>query len=259
MRPSATVVLVRAGPRGPEVYLVHRASGATFGSSYVFPGGVLEAADREATGRSDLENAEANRRLGLEAGGLEYYSAAIRELFEETGVLLARCRGGGPLPAPAALAAARARLNEGALDWSDFLEENGLVLACESLQYFAWWITPRVRPKRFSTRFFAAPLPEGQIASHDGRELTDGRWMTAPEALEAARRGDIVLPPPTAATLRDLAPLGDVAALFAWARRRAREGVPRILPVIVRQGGRDRVLVPGDPGYPADAGGEGDA
>lgn len=254
--PSATVVLARAGNRGPELYLVHRRSGATFGASHVFPGGVVEPGDRDVHAASALPADAADRCLGLAGGGLDYYSAAIRELFEETGVLLARRDGAGGLPAAPSqreLEGARAMLNDGQLRWSDFLRDNGLVLACDALHYFAWWITPRARPRRFSTRFFVARLPEGQHASPDGRELTDGRWMTAPDAIAAARAGELVLPPPTRATLRDLARCDDLDGLLDWARRRQEEGVPRILPAIVRAEGRERILMPGDPDYPAGA------
>ena len=260
-RPSATVVLVRAGGEAPEFFLVHRHARASFGASYVFPGGLLDAGDRDAEAFSRGFSAEdANRSLGLAAGGFDYYCAAIRELFEETGVLLARDAGGalvagGSLIA-AELEAARAALNAGTLRWPDFLRERELTLAADALQYFAWWITPRARPKRFSTRFFLAALPEGQAARHDGRELTDSRWATAVEALAAHDAGQLVLPPPTRATLADLANCGTLDALFSWASRRREAGVPRILPVIVSSGGQEAILMPGHPDYPAEAGQE---
>lgn len=226
---------------------------ATFGASYVFPGGVLEGDDGRAAALSVLSARAANRCLGLERGGLAWYCAAIRELFEETGVLLARGRQDTALPPRPVLVRAREALNGGTLRWSDFLEGNGLVLACDALHYVAWWITPRARPKRFSTRFFVAALPQGQQASHDGRELTDSRWTTVADALAGAQVGALALPPPTVATLRELARFDDLEELLGWARGRAAEGVPRILPAIIRQGGRDRVVMPGDPDYPPDA------
>ncbi len=247
-------MLARPGARAPELFLGQRRSGPAFGASYVFPGGLLEGADCDAAAFSELPAATANGGLGLAAGGLDYYCAAIRETFEETGVLLARARHGAGLPPREVLAAARRRLNEGELRWSDFLADRRLVLACDALHYFAWWVTPRTLPRRFSTRFFLAALPEGQEASHDGRELTGSRWMTAADAIAAAEEGAIALPPPTRATLSDLARCADLDALLDWARRRAAAGVPRIEPVIERRAGRDRVLMPWDPDYPADAG-----
>lgn len=257
-RPSATVVLAREGQGAPEFFLVHRHARASFGASYVFPGGVVDPADCEAEAFSREFPAEAaNRCLGLAAGGLDYYCAAIRELFEETGVLLARDAGGAmaagvSIPA-AELEAARAALNDGGLRWVDFLRERELTLAADALRYFAWWTTPKARPKRFSTRFFLAALPEGQAAVHDGRELTDSRWANAAEALAAHEAGELVLPPPTRATLADFAGCGTLDELLEWASRRRAAGVPRILPVIVPSGGRERILMPGDTDYPADA------
>ena len=260
-RPSATVVLAREGAGAAEFFLVHRHARAAFGASYVFPGGLVDPGDCEAEAFSRELSAEAaNRCLGLAAGGLDYYCAAIRELFEETGVLLARDAGGamaaGASIATAELEAARAALNAGSLRWADFLRERELGLAADALQYFAWWITPRTRPKRFSTRFFLASLPEGQAAAHDGRELTDSRWMTAADALAAHEAGTLVLPPPTRATLADLAGCGTLDELFDWASGRRQAGVPRILPVIVSSGGRESVLMPGHPDYAAAADGE---
>lgn len=253
-RPSATVVLVRDAKCAPEVLLVHRRSGPAFGASYVFPGGLLEGEDCRAAAFSDaLSPDAASRCLGLAAGGLDYYCAAIRELFEETGVLLARPRNEAAMPSAEALEHVRALLNEGRVAWSDFLGRNELALAGDALHYFAWWITPRARALRFSTRFFLAALPDGQEASADGRELTDSRWMTAADAIDVCAKGDITLPPPTLATLRDISGLGNLCSLLDWARQRAEAGVPRILPAIVRRDGRDRVLMPGDPEYPPDA------
>jgi 8-oxo-dGTP pyrophosphatase MutT (NUDIX family) len=260
-RPSATVVLAREGQGSPEFFLVHRHARASFGASYVFPGGLVDPGDCEAEAFSRAFPAEAaNRCLGLAAGGLDYYCAAIRELFEETGVLLARDAEGamvtGAFIGASDLEAARDALNKGRLRWPDFLRERELTLAADALHYFAWWITPRARPKRFSTRFFLAALPEGQVAAHDGRELTDSRWAKAAEALAAHDEGELVLPPPTRATLVDLAGCATLDGLLEWAGRRCEAGVPRILPVIVSSGGRERILMPGDPDYPGDAGRE---
>ncbi len=247
--PSATVVLVRDGVSLPEVFLVHRHARTSFGASDVFPGGLLEPGDCKVNARSGSLSAKtADRCLALSTGGLDYYSAAIRELFEEAGVLLARKRTSGVYQGN--MAAARRQLHAGELSWRDFLEQHDLVLECESLHYFAYWITPRDRPRRFSTRFFMTGLPEGQSATHDGVELTDSRWTTAADAIAANGSGDLALPPPTLATLRDMQELESVNELLAWAKRRSEEGVARILPAILRSDGRDRVVMPGHPDYP---------
>ena len=258
--PSATVVVARAGNGAPEFLLVRRHAHAAFGASHVFPGGLVEVQDRAAQRccRS-LSAVEANRCLGLEEGALDYYSAAIRELFEETGVLLAR-DASGRLPAAASghdgepYPKERLELLSGGLSWPDLLERHSLTLCADRLTYFAWWITPAARPARFSTRFFMASLPPGQAAHHDGRELTDSCWMTAVDALAAGQQGELQLPPPTAATLRDLSGLARLDDLQEWAGRRAAAGVSPVLPVIETRNGRERIIMPGDDDYPSDAG-----
>jgi 8-oxo-dGTP pyrophosphatase MutT (NUDIX family) len=257
--PSATVVLARPGKSLPEFLLVQRHARAAFGASHVFPGGLLEAQDRVAGSCCRHPSAsEANHCLGLEEGALDYYSAAIRELFEETGVLLAR-DASGRLPAEASGRAGepypdeRLALLSGELSWPEILGRHGLALCADRLTYFAWWITPTARHVRFSTRFFLAVLPPGQAARHDGRELTDSCWITAPDALAAAQRNELQLPPPTAATLRDLSALAGIEALEEWAARRATAGVPPVMPVIETRNGRERIIMPGDADYPADA------
>ena len=117
---------------------------------------------------------QANQLLDLEDGGLDYYSAAIRELFEESGVLLAEHN-----LSAAALDAARAELNSGSLAWNRFVADDSLRLQYDRLHYFSFWITPVGEPKRYSARFFLAQVPKAQIASHDGGELTESCWLPA--------------------------------------------------------------------------------
>ncbi len=182
-------------------------------------------------------------------GALAYYSAAIRELFEETGVLLARDPQGRMPPAALRptvdeLHASRYRLVSQDDRWPEFLARNELTLAVDAISYFAWWITPTARPRRFSTRFFVAMMPDGQAARHDGIELTDSRWVTAAAALEEGKLGNLVLPPPTMATLGELAPFQSADEVKAWADERARTGVAKILPVIVSRHGKETILMP---------------
>ena len=167
-RPSATVVLMRQGADGIETYLVQRHGRAAFGNAWAFPGGVVEAFDR----------------LLDTPGALNYYSAAIRELFEETGVLLGSAR-----VTSVELDAARDALNDGTITWDDFVRNDGVALDSNALHYVSYWITPAGMPKRFATRFFLARMPEGQTAQHCGRELVGCRWMTTAAALAAYRDG----------------------------------------------------------------------
>ena len=248
--PSATVVLLRDTPGGAELLLVLRHAKTSFGSTYVFPGGLLESDDAQVIRHCDgLDEAAANAALDVRDGGMAYFSAAIRELFEEAGVLLARTAAGDWADA-SGFAAERDALNAGSDSWLAFLERHDLRLACDALHYFSFWITPREIPKRFSTRFFAAALPDGQTASHCGTELTDSRWMSAQQALTESEREGFDLPHPTAVTLRELCRFGDTAATLHWACECCRRGVDCLLPATVIVDGERQVLMPGDPGYP---------
>lgn len=230
-RPSSTVVLVRPTDDLPEVFMVKRHARAAFGSRFAFPGGVLEDCD---AGVSDychgVTAAEANALLGLEHGGLDYYSAAIRELFEESGVLLAtRNRSGETFAAdefpPDELQAARDALNAGTMEWSAFVSDYKLRLLCDRLHYFSFWITPVGLPKRYSARFFLARVPRQQVAIHDGAELTESGWMTAQDVLTARKNKAMKLPYPTRKTLKRVARFTDTTSLLAWAKACGERGV----------------------------------
>lgn len=239
-RLSSTVVLVRASGGAPELLLVRRHQRSAFGGAHAFPGGVLEATDAlVAEYCAGIAPAEADALLSVE-NGLAYYSAAIRELFEESGVLLASV-GRRSVD----LAAARDALNEGVLDWRTFVVDNEVRLDCGALHYFSFWITPVALPRRFSTRFFLAAMPEDQDAEHCGGELTDSCWLSAGDALAACRAGTISLHFPTLRTLEALAPHGTLEELLRWAAGRAREGVPCIFPEIEKRRGEARVIVAG--------------
>ena len=220
-RPSSTVVLVRSGETRPEVFMVKRHARASFGSTFAFPGGVLEAADALVhdfgTGRPAEQ---AQKLLQLDCGALDYYSAAIRELFEESGVLLATHH-----LSLRELGDARAALNAGSLAWDRFTREQQLLLRYDRLHYFSFWITPPGLPKRYSARFFLAELPAAQSASHDGAELTESCWMPAADILTARKRKQMKLPYPTRKTLKRVAAFGSTDDLLLWARACGDKGV----------------------------------
>lgn len=253
-RPSATVVLLRDATAGPESLLVLRHARTAFGASYVFPGGMVEEGDAGVGQYCD----------GLQPGttgfepddGTAWYSAGIRELFEESGILLA-CRNSDPerLVADNVFDEYRHAVHTGELAWTDFLQANELRLACDRLSYFAWWVTPRHFEKRFTTRFFIAQAPRGQAASHDGKELTDSCWMRPADALQRAGK-DFTLPPPTRAVLHDLGRHDDVKSALDWAAEQQAAGVRCILPAMLQDGDRSRVVLPGDSEYPRELQGQ---
>lgn len=254
--PSATVALARNSAAGPELLLVLRHGRAAFGDSYVFPGGLLEGQDYDVEHRcGGIDAAVANTTLGLDEGGLAYYSAAIRELFEEAGVLLARDAGGRWADAEA-LAGYREALNSGRESWPAFLDRHDLVLACDALNYFSFWITPREMNRRFSTRFFVAGMPVGQSAKHCGTELTDSRWLTVEAALAESRKAGLQLPHPTRISLETLGRFRTAAEMLAWAARQSESGVTCTEPAIVSVRGKPRVVMPDDDLYPGNPGSE---
>ena len=233
-RPSSTVVLVREAAGAPEVLMVKRHARSSFGSAYAFPGGVLEVSDGAVHDHcAGITGADANRLLDLGEHGLDYFSAAIRELFEESGVLL-----GSASLSPQALEEAREALNNGSLDWASFVTGNDVQLHCDRLHYFSFWITPVGMPKRYSTRFFLAELPAGQVASHCGGELTDSCWMAAQSILDARRQQTMRVHYPTRKTLTSMLPFESTTALCAWAQQCAEQGVvcdqPAFAPEVLR-------------------------
>lgn len=235
--PSSTVVVIRDSDRGPEMLLVRRRAGDAFGDSYTFPGGVLDPDEHDARERCvGLSAEQANVLLGIESGGLDYFSAVVRELFEETGVLLG---------ATAALDdELRTRLHDGKLAWNALLLQLELSVHCNELEYFAHWITPSDLPKRWSTRFFLATMPDGQDVRPDGSEITDYCWATVGEALSSARSGERKIPFPTRRTIENFEGKDSVAALMSWARKRQAAGIPTIQPEIRADDGKRRIFMP---------------
>lgn len=208
-----------------------RRAGDAFGNSYAFPGGVVDPNETDATSFSvGVTGTDANAVLGIESNGLDYYSAGIRELFEETGILLARDRHAQWADCNSQIARLRTDVDRGIVQWSDFLQQHELSMAFDVLHYFAHWVTPLVRPKRWTTRFFLAELPPQQIACHDGIETIDSRWLSASDALQESQDGVLEMPYPTMKTLESLCDNKSVAAMKDWAHDRQREGIRKVRP-----------------------------
>lgn len=257
-RPASTVVVIREGECKPEIFMARRHSKAVFASHYVFPGGVLEADDSQSHGlASGVSESDANDLLGLAEGALDYYSAAIREVFEESAVLLARKADSdwafsGGLSDEQAIETSRDQLNFGQLSWLNFLQRNDFKPAYDSLHYISYWVTPRGNTKRFSTRFFLAVMPEGQSAVHDDAELIDSCWMTASDVLAAGAQGEMKLMLPTTSTLTEIARFDTVDAVVDWAREQGPSGAAKILPAFLKIDGKDEIVLPDSPHYPLD-------
>jgi glyoxylase-like metal-dependent hydrolase (beta-lactamase superfamily II)/8-oxo-dGTP pyrophosphatase MutT (NUDIX family) len=211
-RPAATLILLRDGM---EVLMLQRTQNAAFlGGAYVFPGGSLDAQDNSMERVVGITEAQANERLKLARGGIAYYVAAIRECFEEAGILLARDARGAPVSAERAASLMHWRNKP----FREMLEAEDLYVPAGELAYFGHWITAPGRSRRFDARFFMALAPEGQQGSHDAAETVHDVWITPREALERGARNEIELVNATQQSLKDLARFTDRRTAFDYAR-----------------------------------------
>ena len=244
-RRAASLILVRDSERGLEVLMLRRAEreGDMRSGVAVFPGGVLDPRDHEAQSLvHGADDATLSARLSLPSGGLDYAIAAVRETFEEAGLLLALDAAGQPV-APAlveALAPWRDRLQSNEASAVMLCRDTGLTLDVSGLVYYSHWLTPPGTPKRFDTRFFIAAAPAGQQATPDFGEAVELMWLTPAEAL--SRERGLKLLPVTEVTLKELSAFADTAA--ALAASRARGAVPCVMPRRAQRGGRSVVVLP---------------
>jgi len=252
--PASTIMLLREGPDSVEVLLLERHARSEFlPDLYVFPGGRVDPADHDLADRvSGISAAEAAARLdGIgEDEALAFFVAAIRETFEEAGVLLARRRGESGLVSgalAAELSRHRLALQSGAISMREIVEAEDLELAAECLAAHGRWITPEMVPRRFDTLFFVAAAPRGHRATHDGVESTDHVWIAPATAIEQARNKERQMILPTLANLQTVAGFGDVES--AIERSHQRTIVP-VLPRIVGRGPERRLVIPESAGYP---------
>ena len=247
-RHAATVVLLRDASRGGvEAYLLRRVGTLAFAAGmYVFPGGGVDSEDARTeigwVGPAPEEWSVALRADAPLARAL--VCAAVRETFEESGVLLA-----GPSPTKVAdvsdLAWERDRvaLEQHKAHLAGLLAHRGLMLRADLLRPWAHWVTPEVEPRRYDTRFFVAALPAGQTTREVGGEADRAVWLAPQEALDRLRRGELTMLPPTAFTLAELTAYPNVAAVVAAAQRR---DIAPVLPRIVVSGDEAHLLLPHD-------------
>jgi 8-oxo-dGTP pyrophosphatase MutT (NUDIX family) len=255
LRPAATVAMLRDSPAGPQVFMVRRHEGTAFmGGAYVFPGGRVDAGDRDVADSSWCDGvAAAAAQLGglPAAGAIAFHVAALRELFEEAGVLLARDATGGFVSGVnTRFTQYRADVHTGARSMRDVIEREHARLALDALLPFAHWVTPPIDVRQFDTRFFITRVPPDQTPAHDETETTHSTWVAPADALAQAIRDEIVLPIPTWTTLRELEPFQTVDDALAWARRRPIVGR---MPQLVERDGRRMLVLPGDPLHPEPA------
>jgi len=250
-RDAATVILLRQAASGVEAFLLRRTAELEFApGAYVFPGGSVDARDADETiGWAGPAPADFGGLLGVPPDRARaLVCTAVRETFEESGVLLAGPANSSPadlVSDSAALAADRHALLTGSASLGEVLSRRGLVLRADLLTPWARWITPEASPRRFDTWFFAAALPPGQAATAapeghaDPGESESGTWLGPAAALEAAQAGEITLLPPTAVTLGELAGHHDVAGILA-----RRQVITPRLPKVILEDGRARLAMP---------------
>jgi 8-oxo-dGTP pyrophosphatase MutT (NUDIX family) len=258
-RDAATVMLLRPAVAGAgvEVLMLRRVAAMKFApGAYVFPGGSVDPADYEAAvGWHGPDPAEFGARLGASAEmARALVCAAVRETFEEAGVLLAGAPDGGPVADPSGPSweSDRAALVAGDVTLAELLSRRGLVLRADLLVPWARWITPEGEPRRFDARFFAAALPAGQLATGHAAESDHIAWLRPGDAIESARAGQISMLPPTATTLHDFAvaagaAVGEDAVIEVLGRRPVIEPV---VPRLVLEDGQAWLYVPDEVGYP---------
>ncbi|HEY4345858.1 MAG TPA: NUDIX hydrolase [Parvibaculum sp.] len=216
--PAATILLVRDGAQGLEVFMVVRHHQIdSFSGALVFPGGKVDKGDTHDSVRARIDGAD-----GLDDWEFSMRVAAIREAYEECGVLLAREEGTGALVNAARLLALepmRDALNKNELGIGDVLEKGGLRLAADLLTPFAHWITPNLMPKRFDTRFYLAAAPEDHLAVHDGSESVDSVWIRPADALAEAEAGKRTVIFPTRMNVLKLGRHSHIADAIETARK----------------------------------------
>jgi 8-oxo-dGTP pyrophosphatase MutT (NUDIX family) len=254
-RHAATVVLLRDGAEGVEAYLLRRQKTMAFAAGmYVFPGGSVDPRDESLPDDAWVGPRPADWAPILTADDAlakALVCAAVRETFEESGVVLA----GGSVEDVVADTTAddwetdRLALLDRSLSLAAMLDRRGLVLRADLLRPWAHWITPEVEPRRFDTRFFVAALPVGQLTRDVGGEADKVTWIRPADALAAFERGEIGLMPPTAFTLGELAAYDSVADVLAAGD--ARDVKPVLPKILVTDDDEAHLLLPHDEGYPA--------
>lgn len=246
-RDSATVMLLRDGSSGPEVFLQRRVQGMPFaGGMTVFPGGGVDRRDADTSVSWSGPGPEWwAQRFGCSPElARALVCAAVRETFEESGVLLA-----GPDPDTvvgdtASYADARQALVDRELSFAQFLAESNLVLRADLLNPWANWVTPEAEPRRYDTRFFLAAMPSGQRADAVTSEAVEAYWRTPADALDDWQQGRCGLLPPTWVTLTELSGYASVGDALMVERL-----LGKVIPKLIRRNGVWRAVLPGEPDY----------
>ena len=260
VRNAATVLILDERPDLQVLMLKRNARSAFVGDMWVFPGGAVDPADASQQADDLVENltdTEASAALDLEAGGIAYWVAVLRETFEEAGILFAHRPGMTDLvdlSAPGVEAhfdRLRDGVNDGSLDFISVVAQEGLQLDGSGVSYVARWVTPVGPPRRYDTRFFVTSMPKGQVPLHDNDEAVHHEWVSPAEAVAANATDEMLMMTPTVSMLQRLARFDTVDAALASARGATVVDDERVR-IRWDQDGPDRIAYPADPDY-ADA------
>ena len=257
---AATVILVRESKNGQyEIFLMRRHRDQAFmGGAFVFPGGRLDEADCNPeliSYTKDMNYSQARKKLQEpdlpDDKSLGLYFAALRETFEEAGVLLAYDKSGEIITLSDgkrsdSFSDYRIKLHENEISLIDFAEREDIIIALDYLTPYSHWITPEIESKRFDTRFFLALMPSGQTPIHDAIEMTESLWISPSQALKKQQNEEIILMPPTLKTIEELDNFDSAKELFSYA---GSVNIYTILPQAFNTSDSFGVKLPNDPEY----------
>ncbi len=252
IRPAATVMLIDDRP-DLQLFMMERHANTIFaGGMWVFPGGSVDATDNSAEFQAisiHRSDAQASKLMGIDAGGLAYYIAAIREAFEEAGILLALKKDTlEPLDLSSPDVKKRFQqhrddINDSNRNFIEIIKDENLIMDAGEIHYIARWITPPGPPRRFDARFFVACVPDKQTPIHDDGELVHSKWFSPKEILRRAENDEMVLMSPTLRMVKNLALFDSAAQVIESASANQVDELARVLP------GTRVIVMPGEDGY----------
>lgn len=241
--PAATVILLRDQPAFEVLMIARHEKSAFAGGALVFPGGRVDPGDRDPAWKDYADGLSADARVAAAQ------IAAIREAYEEAGVLIARDINGAAASGAQALSLSdwRSKVEQNDSVFIDLIRREGLKLACDELHFFSHWVAPPGLHRRFDTLFFAARFPPGQEVLEDGEEATEALWITPDDAIAARSSGARKIIFPTARNLDLLAMSKSVSETFGFARKRP---IRPVMPQVISRDGKAFLQIPDDLGYP---------
>ena len=248
--PAATVLLVRDHNSTVEVFMIKRAMRTNFGGAWVFPGGKVDSSDdiKNISKYSPLLNdEEASKRLGIKSGGLIYWIACIRECFEESGILPADneqkkiSKGWFKGSDEEIVNQYKKQLLQGKDVFLELIDKFDLTLSTNEIAYISHWITPKIEKRRYSTRFFIARCPN-QLASHDGVEGVESRWLEPKVALDLYKAGEFPMIMPTIKNLELIKDFQNTQTLLLSMNDKSITDIPKVEPVFDVVDGKPKLI-----------------